>query len=171
MWFDAVYRKRIASGVALLKVDEDATMFRDRSGPWNFALLDSLVPPWRHHLIVKARFNDKPIDPRDLNGLRVFYRFYCDDDRFGKRRPYLWLAARSRQATYAGTRLVVISRELAFLVPDKTARTDIAAYLKMKQDRAAGIGYHDLIEPPDSPAGLTGLEPEFLDLTEPTPGV
>lgn len=147
-----VFRKQIAQGVALLKIDDDVRLQAGAAGN-GYALLNSLTALWRHHVIVKAKLDDVYCDPRQLVGRKVFYRFYADADRFGKRRPYLHLCARSNDAPYWGKRVVILSADGAFLVPEPSWRerrsTERMNDLSLPEDAVLariGLSFDEIIE-------------------------
>lgn len=117
----------VRKGVAILKVDDDIRLWtRQKVGPGYQIEGHREIKHLDHDgsnphkrtagIIIKAKLDHDWACPRDLNRMKVFYKFYRDHDQNGCYRPYLFIAARSDDAQYRGKRVVCISDHGATLL-------------------------------------------------------
>jgi hypothetical protein len=113
---------RARKGVAVLKVDASVCLKRNEVVGPGWSIKGFMNPAQKGGCagaIIKARLGNEWACPIDLHMKKVFYKFYHERDRNGNRRPYLFLACRSDDAIYHGTRRLVISASGVFLIPDR----------------------------------------------------
>lgn len=113
--------RRLACGVALLKVDADTVFWQRKAGDPSCCIGSKKIGHLSGDgILIRARLDGVYTSPRDLAGKRVFYRFYRDTDRSGKSRPYLYLRhSTDEDPVYRGTRCVLLAKNGAFLLPER----------------------------------------------------
>jgi hypothetical protein len=116
--------KSLWSGVAVLKLDDSVKFWTRSATGAGFQIEGHRTRSGGDPgIIVKAKLDGKYVCPRKLKNRKVFYRFYREQDMHGVWRSYLYLASRSGDFVYRGSRVVVISKNGgAFLVAEPSMR-------------------------------------------------
>lgn len=123
------YKEKLATlwqGVAVLKIDDNIKLWTRSAIGVGFQL-DGLRTPEAPAIIIKAKLDNEYVCPRKLKNRKVLYRFYKEQDKHGEWRSYLYLASRTGDFCYRGTRCVVISRQGAFVIAEKSLRERLRA--------------------------------------------
>lgn len=113
----------IKTGVGVLKIDDKIELWTRSATGVGFQIDGHRDIKANSTIIIKAKLNDKYVCPRKLKNRKVFYRFYTGKDKNGINRRYLYLAARSNDFVYRGSRLIMLTRSNgASLLLEKSLR-------------------------------------------------
>ena len=164
--------RRLAQGVALLKVDEDTVFWQRKEGDASCSIGSGkkIGQLSGDGILIRARLDGIYTSPRNLAGKRVFYRFYRGADRNGKTRPYLYLRhSTDADQTYHGTRCVLLAKNGAFLLPEKEISNALYQWIGTTGVRPKYLPKHVMGIPLDSIP--PSQQDEFIEVREYHPSV
>ena len=130
--------KSLWSGVAILKLD-DSVKFWTRTGTGCGFQIEGhrTRTDGDPGIIVKAKLDDKYVCPRSLKNRKVFYKFYKEQDMHGVWRSYLYLASRTGDFVYRGSRVICITANGgAFLIAEPSMRERLR---KLWEEETGGV--------------------------------